>query len=92
MVLPFLQLSSRFFNLISSDNTYALFFYFFFEVPPFGRKGLGPNFLIVSSNSIATSLNFEPSAELQNSILIRSGSNPIALRTSCKYSERRYAK
>lgn len=87
---PFLQLSSHFFNPASLANTYYVFAFSlafsFSVVPPLGLKGLGPNSLIFLSNSIAVSLNFEPSAELQNSILILSGSNPTALRTSVIYS------
>ena len=55
MEQPFLQLSSHFFNPASLANTYYVltFSFFFSGVPPLDFKGLGPNFLITLSNSIA---------------------------------------
>jgi hypothetical protein len=57
MEQPFLQLSSLFFNPASLANTYYVltfsFTFFFSGVPPLDFKGLGPNFLITLSNSIA---------------------------------------
>ncbi len=90
MGLPFLQLSSHFFNLASLANTYYAcafsFAFFFSDVSPLALNGLGPNFLITLSNSIAVCWNFWPSAAVHHSIRILSGSTPIDFKTSFRYS------
>ena len=91
MGLPFLQLSSHFFNSTSLVNT--LFYVFtFLGVSLLAFSGLGPRLRISLSNSVASRWNFCPSAAVQYPNFKRSASSPMDLSTSLRYSTWRYAK